>query len=65
MKYRIILFVHALLICLLQLIPNTIISATWAGGPDKIIYNRYSFFGMYSYGEWADFGILSYHFFHC
>ncbi len=44
MKYRIILFVHALLICLLQLIPNTIISATWAGGPDKIIYNRYSFF---------------------
>ncbi len=44
MKYRIILFVHSLLICLLQLIPNTIISATWAGGPDKIIYNRYSFF---------------------
>ncbi len=44
MKYRIILFVHSLLICLLQLIPNTIISATWAGGSDKIIYNRYSFF---------------------
>ena len=48
MKYRIILFVHALLICLLQLIPNTIISATWAGGPDKIIYNRYSFFLGYT-----------------
>ncbi len=44
MKYRIILFVHALLICLLQLIPNTIICATATGDPDKLIYNRYSFY---------------------
>lgn len=44
MKYRIILFLHSLLICLLQLIPNTIICATATGDPDKLIYNRYSFY---------------------
>lgn len=44
MKYRIILFLNSLIVCLLQLIPNTIICATATGDPDKLIYNRYSFY---------------------
>ncbi len=44
MKYRIILFLNSLIVCLLQLIPNTIICATATGDPDKLIYNRFSFY---------------------
>ena len=44
MRYRIILFLNSLIVCLLQLIPNTIICATATSDPDKLIYNRFSFY---------------------